>query len=693
MIITEFRMMALCHYPEFILKVQFKQQNLNIMKKILLAVTALFLVSAIFAQSGRVDVRQQALSTVAKKVQLTGFEQGAIPQTLAPITRATSRNYIGMTYYDCQSNGSMASRIIAHNDGTVSAIWTTNGSTASSRGTGYNYYDASSWINPSTSTSRIESVRTGWPAIASVGDAEIVVAHNGSSALVVNTRAHKGTGDWTQTTLQGPSVSGPSGTSTALLWPSIASSGNTLHLIACTESDDGFLYRGINCCLVYYRGTYDASSNAITWEEPRVVGEVTSAEVNKFQGDGYAIAAKNNTVAIVAAPGMTKDAFLWKSTDNGVNFTKTVFFETPHAGDTAYRSDGCLAVAVGDDGLAHVAMGTYMCYIETDTSSTYTWWPSVGYLLYWNENMRPITYNGSQNSTDPEIMVANDHTIFERFNLDCDTSLWGLSSWGVDAYPSYGVGAVSFPQLVSEGGNVYLVFCQLMEYPFIDNANSMYFRGVFATKSTNNGQSFGANSWLSYNKDCYYLSDWSLFPMDSTTSYEQVAQVIYTEGESVYPAVAPNLVNGKLAMIWQQDYNAGSEVKESSVSVTQNESSTYFFSIDANQIGVFNNTNEVCQGLWIDSVGINNRDISGMKMYPNPAKDLVNITFSAKNAESGVVSVMNLMGQIVYTANLEVNEGNNMITVPVKQLTSGVYMVTLQTNTGISTQKLIVNVK
>ena len=97
--------------------------------------------------------------------------------------------------------------------------------------------------------------------------------------------------------------------------------------------------------------------------------------------------------------------------------------------------------------------------------------------------------------------------------------------------------------------------------------------------------------------------------------------------------------------------------------------------------------------MWIDSVGINNRDISGMKMYPNPAKDLVNITFSAKNAESGVVSVMNLMGQIVYTANLEVNEGNNMITVPVKQLTSGVYMVTLQTNTGISTQKLIVNVK
>ena len=121
-----------------------------------------------------------------------------------------------------------------------------------------------------------------------------------------------------------------------------------------------------------------------------------------------------------------------------------------------------------------------------------------------------------------------------------------------------------------------------------------------------------------------------------------------------------------------------------------NESSIFYFELDADEIGTYNNVHEVCQGLWIDSVGINNRNISGMKMYPNPAENLVNITFSAENAESGVVSVMNLMGQTVYTANLEVSEGYNMITVPVKQLTSGVYMVTLQTNTGISTQKLVV---
>ena len=67
------------------------------MKKILLAVTTLFLFSAVYAQTSRVDARRNALSTVTKKVQLTGFEEGAIPQTISPITRATSRNFVGMT--------------------------------------------------------------------------------------------------------------------------------------------------------------------------------------------------------------------------------------------------------------------------------------------------------------------------------------------------------------------------------------------------------------------------------------------------------------------------------------------------------------------------------------------------------------------------------------------------------------------
>lgn len=666
------------------------KQNPKIMKKILLAVSALFLINVMFAQTAQLDVRRNSPSAVMHRTYLTGFENGAVPENQHVMTRNMNHKFFGTTFYDCQSNGSMPSKIFAHNDGTISAVWTTNGDAASTRGTGYNYYNGSYWVKPSTTTDRIENVRTGWGTMTCVGNAEIVASHNGSSALVIGICPQKGSDQWTFTNLQGPAVSNGSSTSTALLWPALASSGNTVHLIACTESDAGYYFNGINCCLVYYRGTFNESNNTITWEEPRVVGNVTPAEVNKFTSDSYAIAAKGNTVAIVAAPGMTKDVFLWKSSDNGTNFTKTVFFETAAAGDTAYRCDGALDVSIDDAGTAHVALGTYMSYIETDTSSTYTWWPGAGYLLYWNESKQPITYSGDQNYADPEALEAAGYTVVERFNLDCDTSLWIVSGWGVDAYAEYGVGVVSFPQLLTQNGKVYLVFCQLMEFPFVDGESSMYYRGVFATKSNDNGQTFSDYSWLSYNNECTYLSSWELFPLDTTTTLGDVREYIESEGESVYPSVAKNLVNGQIIMSWQQDYFAGTGVKDLSQTVCQNESNMFFFTMDADSIGIRNNVHEVCQGLWEDHTGISNRNLSGMKMYPNPASESVNIAFTAENAENGVISVMNLMGQTVYTKTVEVNEGNNMVNIPVKQLNSGVYMVSIRTNTGISTQKLIV---
>ena len=164
-------------------------------------------------------------------------------------------------------------------------------------------------------------------------------------------------------------------------------------------------------------------------------------------------------------------------------------------------------------------------------------------------------------------------------------------------------------------------------------------------------------------------------------------EAVNTEGESVYPSVASNIVNGTLVMTWQQDYFAGTYIKDES---SPSETFDYYFSIDASEIGVYNNTNEVCQGLWIDPTGVSNEVISGMKIYPNPASDAVNITFSSEESADAVVSVMNLMGQTVYTSNVSMHEGYNMVNVPVKQLGAGVYMVNIKSNKGTSTQKLIV---
>ena len=55
---------------------------------------------------------------------------------------------IGTSTYDLQSNAAVQNRIIVHDDGTISAGWTMStqyNTTYSDRGTGYNFFDGTSW--------------------------------------------------------------------------------------------------------------------------------------------------------------------------------------------------------------------------------------------------------------------------------------------------------------------------------------------------------------------------------------------------------------------------------------------------------------------------------------------------------------------------------------------------------------------
>lgn len=661
------------------------------MKKNLLSLTFLLIATLTFAQVGVRNANN--LSTTYQKKVLNGNEyikESTPEQTYSPV-RTMSRNFIGTTLYDCQTNGSMSNRVLAHSDGTVSAFWTTMGYNAQSRGTGYNYFDNGQWLSGAGSNTRIENTRTGWGTATSVGNAEIVVAHDGNHKLIISICPEKGTNQWTFSELVGPTITNTSNqTRDALLWPAIAASGNTIHLIACTDSDQGFLYQGIQTCLLYYRGQFDAATNTITWEEPRVVGDVTADEVSQFGGDSYAIAAKGDNVAIVALPPfLNSDAFLWKSTDGGVNFTKTIFSEGyKTAGDTAYHDDGSLAVAIGDDGLAHVAFGAYLAYKESDSATTYTWYPGVGEIIYWNETMEPITRSLTDDQTykDPEVLLSKGYGVFEQPELNCDDNISGVN-WGIEAYPNYGCAAVSMPQLVAEGGNVYLVYSANMEFPFLDIANTKYYRGIFAAKSTDNGANFGEPSWMSYNKDLYYMNSWEIFPLGDSTTLGECREFLDTESENVYPVVAKNLVNGDIKMIWQMDYDAGSYVKDTT---EMKESFLYYFQMNADSIGIYNNIHEVCQGLWIDPTGISNQTISGMKLYPNPASNSVNVTFSSEESGEALVTIMNIMGQTVKSETVAINEGYNKLNLGISNLKSGVYMINIKTNRGTSTQKLIV---
>lgn len=90
------------------------------------------------------------------------------------------------------------------------------------------------------------------------------------------------------------------------------------------------------------------------------------------------------------------------------------------------------------------------------------------------------------------------------------------------------------------------------------------------------------------------------------------------------------------------------------------------------------------------TTGIENPEISGnISLYPNPAKDLVTLDWSALSGEVRSVALLNLQGQTIATEAI-VAGGPSTHTFSLKNMAAGIYLVKLQTTAGVVTRKLIV---
>ncbi len=84
-----------------------------------------------------------------------------------------------------------------------------------------------------------------------------------------------------------------------------------------------------------------------------------------------------------------------------------------------------------------------------------------------------------------------------------------------------------------------------------------------------------------------------------------------------------------------------------------------------------------------DVIGVNVSKIDGLSVYPNPAKDVLNIK---ANVSIQSVNILNTMGQVVYTAIVNANTTS----IQVDGLSAGVYTVVINSDNAMSTQKLII---
>lgn len=613
------------------------------MKKQVLLTGMVFMSGFAFAQQATVKAdASKAAATLSRKA-MTGNEiLGALAAPANPYVNNKNTGFeigyqIGSTVYDLQTNASLCSRIVNYSDQTVGAAWTygTAAPAFDNRGTGYNYMNAASEWRAVPAAREEATVRTGWPNIVKVGStAELILSHQGTTNTVhVLRRATKGGTTWD--TDADVALSG--------LWPRVAVSGNTVHVITCGNPDVSPV-AGLTSPLYYHRST----DGGVTWSiTDQIIPALDSSLNYGFSADGYSIDASGNTVAILVTDDYNP-TFLIKSTDGGNTWTRTNIidpglgkYSTVAAGsisdvngdmiaDTISNSDASGAVIIDGNGVVHAFFGL-MRYLDDDPAAdaNSSFFPGTNGLAYWrDDNPSQIDTITGALDIDGSGVLLDDYAAQENLALYYQS----LSSW-----PSVGIDA---------SGTLYLAYSAVMETLNDGMDPFQFYRQIYIMKSAD-----GGNTWDA--------------PYHIPTQFQF--------GEYIFASINRNIENNVIHIVCQRDGSPGLTVRGDEDPAGDNE--ILYFQIPTSLPG----------DLSVEDIKVNNM----VAVYPNPAVSNANVSINASAAAEGTLQVIDITGKTVMMSNLNLNAGYNNINIDVQNLSTGIYSVNVSIGKEVYTQKLI----
>lgn len=636
------------------------------MKKQLLMVLAISATMSTFAQSQARRARVQVPAN-AKAIPVHQA-QGGINE--APINANSSVNYvssgsqlrtsttttestIGNTQYDLQTNSAILNRFIKHNDGTMSAAWTIipPGGASGARGTGYNYFNGSSW-GPIPAARIQPSNRTGFANIVVTSSGrEMDISHSSTApGMLITSRPAKGTGVWTEDA----TVLGAVGSDTWAKAIAGGANGETVHALwnANSAGANGQDFS------VYYSRSLDGG---VTWPILRtVLTDLDSTHYIGFGGDAYSIDTKGDTVVFVIGDFST-DLVLMRSNDNGTTWTSTIiqpFFQAMY--DDAVDSfpdldgNGTSDRMEGPSGDAHVMIDNlgkvhvwWSNVLMTDTSAA----DAIGYfpnsldgLLYWNDGFAP----GQAPDT---IAFALDGSN-QNGQLDIPTQGAG----GANGMGGYRGSITQMPTSgVDANNNIYVAYQSYCEDCDTSAFNTGH-KHIFMIASSDQG------------------ATWSN-PTDIDETPDKLNQ------EDVFACVAKNVDPTCIHVIYQRDGAPGHSLAANATEAGWNSapSDIIYACVEPSTI--------------LGVKALNTNATSGLSQNsPNPSNGVTTINYTISANQSKVTFVVtDVLGNVVYTENKgTVNAGNYNITLNTESLTSGVYFYSLNVNNQKETKKLMV---
>ena len=81
--------------------------------------------------------------------------------------------------------------------------------------------------------------------------------------------------------------------------------------------------------------------------------------------------------------------------------------------------------------------------------------------------------------------------------------------------------------------------------------------------------------------------------------------------------------------------------------------------------------------------------INNLDVYPNPSRDIFNVTFTSEDVQNLEVRIINVIGEVVYTENLVQFVGEYTKQVDLATYTKGVYFLEITTDNRVINKKLI----
>ena len=654
------------------------------MKKVLLLSLSLVLGFSAFAQQRVLKSDIQSFKVDSKKVAV-GNE--TVNPSVAAFAPQSSQSVVINRYqnkedaetmnttYDLQSNSWCSNRMYQLPNGSVGIVATMSheeNQTASDRGTGYNFYNGETEEWQEIPEERLEEMRTGWPTIAQWGETgEIMISHSPCRCW---TREVAGEGEW-QYMGELPYV--PEGypyDGENISWPRVTTSGdnhNIIHVI-------GDIQHSVSSSEVHHHQAYLRSEDAINWTISYSPLAQDNEEVDRYSADAYNIASYGHTVAMIYSDDLQSHVVMYKSTDDGLTWERTVIWENPYYG-CDWENDECsiftdtmfgpsnVAIAVGPDGVAHVAMNTYE-YIHDEIGNTYTTWRgrTVDGIYYWNDTQEaPIqSVDGNPHHALrlwwPEgeyLYMRPDSTKWIGYvpmyeGIDYNNDKFYIEN---DYFYKFRSGQSGMPALsIDPFGNIacaYSAPCTARE-----SAEEKYFRSIYLSY---------------YNVDEGY---WHQVVDDLTDD------IWFMYSENIFTISANNTVNpGEFWFGFQDDSYIGLYWGSNA---TQTDASYNLI----HGVKVIADPEFVSVPENYDAVN----PMTAIDVQPNPVKDNLYVTINASQNSVMDIAVYNLTGQKVMETSATVSTGINRPSLDVTSLSSGIYFLSVSANGFKETVKFIV---